>query len=81
MKGYAHHVSSLYLSMMGVIFTLSLLMVLAAQNVLLMLAIVSLLFLFLAYPNIYRVKVDLGLSDEEMTLLYGDRYTPAQHEE
>ena len=37
-------------------------------------AMVSTLMLILAYPNIYRVKVDLGLTDEEMKNLYGDKY-------
>ena len=40
----------------------------------LMLALVSVLVLFLNYPNIYRIKVDLGLTDEEMRSLFGDQY-------
>ena len=48
--------------------------VLSAQNVLLMLAMVATLMLILAYPNIYRIKVELGLTDEEMKSLYGDQY-------
>ena len=36
------------------------------------------LMLILAYPNIYKVKVDLGLTDEEMTSLYGDQYMAEQ---
>ena len=35
---------------------------------------VATLMLILAYPNIYRVKVELGLTDEEMKSLYGDQY-------
>jgi hypothetical protein len=35
---------------------------------------ISVLTLFLAYPNIYRIKVELGLTDEEMKQLFGDRY-------
>ena len=46
----------------------------SARNVLLMLALVSVLVLFLNYPNIYRIKVDLGLTDEEMRSLFGDQY-------
>jgi hypothetical protein len=30
--------------------------------------------LFLAYPNIYRIKTDLGLTDGEARTLFGDRY-------
>ena len=46
----------------------------SARNPLLMLAIVTVLVLFLNYPNMYRIKVDLGLTDEEMHSLFGDRY-------
>ena len=52
--------------------------VVSSQNVLLMLAMVTVLMLILAYPNIYKVKVDLGLTDEEMTSLYGDQYMAEQ---
>ena len=41
-----------------------------------MLAMVATLMLFLAYPNIYRMKVELGLDDDEMKMLFGDRYIP-----
>lgn len=74
LSGYANHIRSLYLTMLAVVVLICLFTVLSAQNVLLMLAMVSTLMLILAYPNIYRVKVDLGLTDEEMHNLYGDKY-------
>lgn len=74
LSGYAIHIRSLYLTMLAVVVLICLFTVLSAQNVLLMLAMVSTLMLILAYPNIYRVKVDLGLTDEEMRNLYGDKY-------
>lgn len=74
LQGYAAHVKSLFLSMLAVVVLLCLLTVLSGQNVLLMLSMVTVLTLFLAYPNIYKIKVDLGLTDEEMKSLYGDRY-------
>ena len=37
-------------------------------------AMITALLLFLNFPNIYRVKVDLGLTDDEMKSLYGDKY-------
>ena len=74
LSGYAQHIRSLYLSMFAVVALICLFMVLSAQNVLLMLAMVATLMLFLAYPNIYRMKVELGLTDEEMKSLFGDRY-------
>lgn len=74
--GYAQHIRSLYISMLVVVTLICVFMVLSEQNVLLMLAMVATLMLFLAYPNIYRMKVELGLTDEEMKALFGDRYIP-----
>ena len=74
LSGYASHIRSLYITMLAVVVLICLFAVLSAQNVLLMLAMVATLMLILAYPNIYRIKVDLGLTDEEMRNLYGDKY-------
>lgn len=76
LSGYAQHIRSLYLSMFAVVTLICVFMVLSAQSVLLMLAMVATLMLFLSYPNIYRMKVELGLTDEEMKALFGDRYIP-----
>ena len=72
--GYVTHIRSLYLTMFVVVVIICLFMLLSGRNVLLMLAIISVLTLFLAYPNIYRIKVELGLTDEEMKQIFGDRY-------
>lgn len=80
LTGYASHIRSLYLSMFTVVFIICLFMVLSNQRVLLMLAMVSVLTLFLAYPNIYRLKVELGLTDDEMKQLFGDRYISENRE-
>lgn len=74
LAGYAAHVRSLYATMLVVVLLLCAFTVLSGRNVLLMLALVSTLVLFLDYPNIYRIKVDLGLTDGEMRSLFGDRY-------
>lgn len=80
LAGYAAHVRSLYLTMFGVVVLLCAFTLFSARNVLLMLTLVSVLVLFLDYPNIYRIKVDLGLTDEEMRALFGDRYI-SDHEQ
>lgn len=80
LAGYAQHIRSLYISMLVVVVLVCAFMILSAQNVLLMLAMVATLMLFLAYPNIYRIKVELGLSDDEMKSLFGDRYIPDSKE-
>lgn len=74
LTGYASHVRSLFLSIFAVVTVICLMVILSGQNVLLMLSMVTVLTLFLAYPNMYKVKVDLGLTDEEMRTLFGDRY-------
>ena len=66
LQGYAAHVRSLYITMLFVVLLLCAFTLMSARNVLLMLALVSTLVLFLTYPNIYRIKIDLGLTDEEM---------------
>lgn len=76
LQGYAAHVRSLYITMLFVVLLLCAFTLMSARNVLLMLALVSTLVLFLTYPNIYRIKVDLGLTDDEMKSLFGDRYLP-----
>ena len=41
---------------------------------LLMITILLVLLLFLSYPNMYKMKNDLGLTDDEMTSLFGSNY-------
>ncbi|MBP3763495.1 MAG: hypothetical protein J6I49_06425 [Bacteroidales bacterium] len=74
LRGYADHVRSLYRSMLAVVAVLCAMTVLSGQSVLLMLSMVATVMLFLAYPNIYKIKADLGLSGSEMRLLFGDQY-------
>ena len=81
LKGYCAHVRSLYLGILTVVVILCAMMLLSGQTVLLMLAIVTVMMLFLAYPNLYKVKVDLGLTDEEMKQLYGEKYISENNDE
>lgn len=80
LAGYAAHVRSLYITMFVVVVLLCAFTLMSARNVLLMLILVNVLLLFLLYPNIYRIKVDLGLTDEQMENLFGDRYISASDE-
>lgn len=74
LAGYAAHVRSVYMTMLAVVVLICIITALSARNVLLMLALVCALVLVLNYPNMYKMKVDLGLTDEEMRSLFGDRY-------
>ena len=76
LSGYASHITSFYRSIFVVVLILCALTLLSGRNVLLPLTMVTTLMLFLAYPNIYRMKVLLGLTDEEMRSLFGDEYIP-----
>lgn len=74
LDGYATFVRETYVNMFVVVIIICLLTLFAANNVLLMLAMVCTLVLFLNYPNLYKMKADLGLTDEEMKTLFGDKY-------
>lgn len=81
LKGYASHVSSFYGAIFVVVLVLAVLAVLANRRMLLPLSMLTTLMLFLAFPNIYRMKVDLGLTDDEMRSLFGDEYIPDERPE
>lgn len=74
LKGYATHVRELYMTMLSVVVILCVFTFASGRTVLLMLAMVSTLVLFLNYPNIYRIKIDLGMTDDEAKEVFGDRY-------
>lgn len=74
LKGYATHINGIFWSILASVVIISVLAVLSHQSPLLMFAMVATLMLFLTYPNMYRVKTDLGLNDEEMRNLFGDKY-------
>lgn len=74
LKAYAQHVKSTYLTMLCVVVLICAGAAATAQNILLALAMLATLMLFLAYPNMYKMKTDLGLDDSEMQSLFGDKY-------
>lgn len=74
MKQYADLIRRIYLSTLAVNVVLCVFVALSGDATLLMLVLVMVMMLVLSYPNMYKVKADLGLTDEEMTQLYGDQY-------
>ena len=62
------------MTMLAVVVILCVFTFASGRTVLLMLAMVSTLVLFLNYPNIYRIKIDLGMTDDEAKEVFGDRY-------
>lgn len=72
--GYADHVGQLYIEMLVVVVLVCFFSIISAQNMLLVFAMLCTLVLIMAYPNIYRIQVDLGLTDDEMRSLFGDKF-------
>lgn len=73
-KGYQSYISSLYPSTLVIVVIECVFIVLMSENALFMVIILMVLVLFLSYPNMYKMKHDLGLSDDEMRLLFNDAY-------
>ena len=73
-KGYAALVRGIYYVTMGVVVVESAIIVLSNNNRLIMFLLLIMLLLFLNFPNIYKIKVDLGLDDAQMRTLFGSDY-------
>ena len=73
-KGYHAHISNLYTGTLAIVVIESLLIILMSDTSLLMVTILMVLVLFISYPNMYKMKNDLGLTDDEMKSLFGDAY-------
>ena len=76
LKGYASMVKNLYYGTLAAVVALSLIIALTGNTRLIMFLLIIVLTLFLAFPNMYKMKVDLGLDDETMKSLFGDSYIP-----
>lgn len=74
LKGYSSYISNLYTSTFSVIIIECVLIALMADTSLLMVIILMVLILFLSYPNMYKMKHDIALTDEDMKALYPDDY-------
>ena len=64
LKGYSAHISNVYTGSATIILIETALIVLMSDTSLLMITILLVLILFLSYPNMYKMKNDLGLRDE-----------------
>jgi hypothetical protein len=74
MQGYSTYISNLYRGSLAIVIIECVLIVLMSDTSLLMITILLVLLLFLSYPNMYKMKNDLGLNDDEMKSLFGDAY-------
>lgn len=76
LRRYCSQVKGMYYGMLCIILVLCMLCVLMGNRNILMLILLVTLTLFMAFPNVYRMKVDLGLTDEQAREMFGDRYIP-----
>lgn len=74
LKSYTDLMRRINYSALAVNVILCAFVVLSGDATLLMLVMLLVLMLVLTFPNMYKVKHDLGLDDDQMTQLYGDQY-------
>ena len=73
-KGYHSYITNLYNSTLAIVVIECILITLMSDTALLMVTVLMVLVLFICYPNMYKMKHDLGLADDEMKSLFGDAY-------
>lgn len=74
MAAYASYISTLYGCTFVVVIIECAIILLMSDTSLLMVTMLLVLLLFLSYPNMYKMKHDLGLDDDTMQELFGDAY-------
>ncbi len=74
LTGYTTYITNLYRGSLSIVIIECVLILLMSDTSLLMITILLILLLFLAYPNMYKMKNDLGLTEDEMTSLFGSDY-------
>lgn len=80
-RRYADHIKYMYIGTMVCIVIECAFIILSSNRQLIMFLIILVMMLFLAFPNIYRIKVDLGLTNAQMQELFGNDYIPDPVEE
>lgn len=74
LDAYCKQYRRIYWLGFAAVLLLSACIVLSNNNSLIMLLLVLVLMLFFLHPNMYKAKVDLALSNEDMHALFGDRF-------
>ena len=74
LNGYAKLISTVYYLSLVVVILVGAIIVITHENVLIMLLMLLFVNLVLCYPNMYKIKADTGLSDDDMKELFGDKY-------
>ena len=80
LQRYSQLVRRIYYVTFAVITACCLMVVLTGDKNMLMLVLILTLTLFMAFPNMYRMKVDMGLTDEQAHDLWCDEYLTGDSE-
>ena len=81
LRSYASLMSQIYYGTLIAVAMVIGIVVLSNNTQLIMLLVLMVLSLFFLFPNMYKVKVDLGLDNTTMKQLYGDAYVADKVEE
>lgn len=74
LKGYAKLIGGVYYLSLFTVAVVGAIIVITHENTLIMLLMLLFVTLVLFYPNMYKLKVDTGLDDEQMKELFGEKY-------
>lgn len=74
LQGYRALMASVYYATLADTVIVSAVVVTTHENVMIMLLLLMVVTLMLNYPNMYKMKTDMGLNEDEMKQLFGDSY-------
>ncbi|MBR3828146.1 MAG: hypothetical protein IKJ40_02445 [Bacteroidales bacterium] len=74
LSAYRRLVGTIYYSSLFVVLVVSAIIVITHENTMIMLLLLLFVTLVLNYPNMYKMKADMGLLDDEMAELFGSNY-------
>jgi cobalamin synthase len=74
LDGYRRLIGTIYYTSLVVVSLVSAIIVITHENTMIMLLLLLFITIVLNYPNMYKMKVDCGFSDQEMKDLFGDNY-------
>lgn len=74
LKNYASLIRTNYFFTLVVAVIVGVIIVVVQENTLIMLLMLLVVALMLNYPNMYKMKADMGLDDDKMKELFGDKY-------
>lgn len=81
LSAYRRLVGTIYYSSLFVVLIVSAIIVITHENTMIMLLLLLFVTLVINYPNMYKMKADMGLLDDEMAALFGNDYIRDKMEE